>query len=174
MKRSVTDKRRKALFLILFSITFIVNIFANGLTVHASEGGGLSRILLTASGNRKSSRDIREEEELLKKQGETQVEEYNLKIIEDQEVPKAALPERSKRRMAPTLWVVIGLLLLVIAVLYIRDMIRFKKRIKHLEKNLTREEIKRLTGSTVMFSPGKRAKAVDEIENKLVSEYIDN
>ena len=120
-----------------------------------------------------SSRDLREESERrLREEKQNEVPDYDLVVIEDNDVPLAAAPELHKKRMAPMIWMtVIGLALIGI-VIYAISCIRFRERMRVIEKDLSREDRKRLLRHDVLLCPHRRDELADEIENEVASRYI--
>ncbi|MCR4656290.1 MAG: hypothetical protein K5770_08700 [Lachnospiraceae bacterium] len=157
--------RRMVMFFAALSVVGAVFVFAAPESIDAREG--------------KKARDIIEEDraEAIAKEAEAkaaeEVEDYDFVVLEDEEVPLAMAPERAKNKKAPVVWVVICALLLVGAGIYIIAFLRYRERVRLIEKNLSREDKKSLKDGCLMFHPMKRAEMADEIENELVSKYFE-
>ncbi len=126
-----------------------------------------------AAVGQKSARDLREESErLLMEEKQNEVSDYDLVVIEDNAVPMAPAPELGKKRTAPVIWMtVIGLGLIGI-VIYSISYFRFRERMRVIEKDLSREDRRRLARRDVLLCPHKRDELADEMENEVVSRYI--
>jgi hypothetical protein len=152
--------KKPALFFSLFAVMVLSFAFAAPVSVNAAIG-------------QKASRDIREENERrLREEKKNEVSNYDLVVLEDNEVPMAPAPDLHNKRTAPLIWMtVIGLALIGIAV-YSISYVRFRERMRVIEKDLSYEDRRRLARHKVLLCPHKRDELADEIENEVVSRYI--
>ena len=160
MKYLGNEMKRFALLLSVFAVIVLSFVFTAPVSAYAAIG-------------QKSSRDLREEEEQrLREEKQNEVSDYDLVVIEDNDIPMAPSPELHKKRMAPMIWMtVIGLALIAI-VIYSISYFRFRERMKVIEKDLSREDRRRLARRDVLLCPHRRDELADEIENEVVSRYI--
>ncbi len=126
---------------------------------------------LPVSAKGPKARDLREE--IDRERYENVVEDYDLVIIEENEVPKAASPAVREKRTAPLVWVAVCLLILFGGGIYIVAFVKYRQRIRVLEKQLSMERRKSLNECSLMFHPVKRTEMADDVENELASRYIE-